>query len=349
MKIIYNRGNFTIKVAPQASKNAVALLDATLWGSTGPLYRHLDTPEKMNHLIGSFVFTLEENERAIATCTLLKRKINMGSATYNTCYCRYFSVDKAFQGRIFGNLLLKQIKSYIESESDLPTVFYAYVDKEHLTSNKLLRHSGFNLMRTFETRLFSRMHPRKNKQVQRLQPNEREQVLSLLNTHYKQEAFVNFDYLFYQDNYFVLKKDGEIVAGLQATKVKWSINYLPGISGKIMLHVLPVLPYLSTLFNPKKFYFAAFEGIYCKKGYEKDLFTLMESACAETGMKTAMIWWDTASELKKSIDQKGEWGLMNKIAASAPAYVVGNFRNIPTDEQQQFFNSPAYIAAFDLT
>lgn len=333
----------------QPSKSAVELLHNTLWGSTGPLYQHLDTPEKMGHLVGAFIFTLEEHEKAIATCTLLKREINVGTSTYNTCYCRYFSVDKKFQGRIFGNLLLKQIKSYIEKESTTPTVFYAYVDKEHLTSNKLLKHTGFNVLRTFETKLFSRMHPRKSKQVFKLKKEESSLVQEMLKNQYKQEVFVNFDYLFYQDNYFVLKKDGEIVAGLQATKVKWSIKYLPGLSGKIMLHVLPLLPYLSTLFNPKKFYFAAFEGIYCKKGFEKDLFTLMESACAELGLRTAMIWWDQESNLKQRIEQAGEWGLMNKIAASAPAYIVGNFRNIEPQEQEQFFNSSAYISAFDLT
>jgi len=336
-------------VGPQPSKSAVDLLHATLWGSTGPLYQHLDTPEKMNQLIGAYVFTLEQNEKAIATCTLLKRTTTVNGNSYQTCYCRYFSVDPEFQGRIYGNLLLKQIKSYIEKESETPTVFYAYVDKEHLTSNKLLKHTGFNVLRTFETKLFSRIHPKKNKNISKLKTEEADQILPLLKKQYGQDVFVNFDYLFYQNNYFVLKKNNEIVAGLQATRVKWSIKYLPGISGKIMLHLLPVLPYVSTLFNPKKFYFAAFEGVYCKPGHEKDLFTLMEAACAELDLRTAMIWWDKDSPLKKNIEQAGEWGLMNKIATSTPAYVVGSFRNIEATEQPRFYNAPAYIAAFDLT
>lgn len=349
MKTIYTSGNYTIKVDPQPSKSAVDLLHATLWGSTGPLYQHLDTPEKMNHLIGSYIFTLEKHEKAVATCTLLRRTITVSGNPIHTCYCRYFSVDPEFQGRIYGNLLLKQIKLYIEKESDTPTVFYAYVDKEHLTSNKLLKHTGFNVLRTFETKLFSRMRPRKNKAVSRLKKEDADQILPLLKRQYGQDTFVNFDYLFYQGNYFILKKDNEIVAGLQATKVKWSIKYLPGISGKIMLHLLPVLPYVSSLFNPKKFYFAAFEGVYCKRGYEKELFTLMEAACAELELRTAMIWWDQESHLKKNIEPAGEWGLMNKIASSTPAYLVGSFRNIAATEQPYFYNAPAYIAAFDLT
>lgn len=349
MKIIYERGDYKIKLEKIPNKKAVELLHSTLWGTAGPLFQHMDTPEKVHHLHKSLAFTLEKNDKAIGTCTVLEREITLDGKIYKTWYGRYFTVEKKYQGRIFGNLLLKHMKSYMEEISSVPTIFYAYVDQANPRSRKLLQYTGFEIIRNFETSIFSRLYPKKDKRFSRLRENEFDLIKKILQSEYSNETFVNFDNLFYQNNYFVLKNGNEIIAGLQATKVKWKIRFLPGLSGKIMIKVLPFTPFLSRLFNPNEFYFAAFEGIYCKQGYEKDLFLLMESACAELNLCNGMIWWDQKSELKQRIKPIGDWGLMNKISKSVPIDVIAGFRNINQIEKKKFYDQPAYISAFDLT
>lgn len=347
--IIYEDGSYRIKLMKKPDAAAVELLTATIWGTNGPLYQHLNTPVKIEHLSGPLSFTLEKHEKTIGTCSFLERTIDIENKKYKTWYSRYFAIDQDSQGKIFGNLLLKNIKLYFEKVTTQPTIFYAYVDQANPRSRKLLKHTGFDIIRNFETFVFSRVFPKKDERVTRIKEGEKEHVLTLLKEQYKEYSFVNFDTVFFEDNYFVLKEKGEIVAGLQANAVQWKVRYLPGVWGKIMINGLPYVPLISRLFNPKDFRFAGFEGIYCKKGYEKELFTLMESACSALNLYTGMLWMDSQSAMYDSLKNAGKWGLLNKIKDDVPAQVVVAFRNIPEKEQIVFRESPAYISACDLT
>ena len=171
----------------------------------------------------------------------------------------------------------------------------------------------------------------------------------LLKEQYKNYSFINFEPLFLHDDYFVLKKENEVVAGIRANITQWKMRHLPGISGKVFMQLLPYTPFISRLFNPKDFRFIGFEGIYCKSGNEKDLFVLMESVCAELKLHTGMIWMDPESELYGRIKEAGNWGIMNRMKEKIPVNVVAAFRNIPEKEQLKFRQYPVYISAFDLT
>ena len=139
----------------------------------------------------------------------------------------------------------------------------------------------------------------------------------LLKEQYKNYSFINFEPLFLHDDYFVLKKENEVVAGIRANITQWKMRHLP--------------------------------GIYCKSGNEKDLFVLMESVCAELKLHTGMIWMDPESELYGRIKEAGNWGIMNRMKEKIPVNVVAAFRNIPEKEQLKFRQYPVYISAFDLT
>lgn len=349
MEVIYEYLDYKIILEDKPNKSAIELLHTTLWGTNGPIFVHLDTAEKVDHLSKSLAFSLEKNGSTIGTCTVLEREITVEGKKYITWYGRYFTIDKQYQGSIFGGLLLKHMKAYMESISNLPTIFYAYVDQANPRSSKLLKYIGFEIIRSFETSVFSRMYPKKDKRVTKIQKEDVEPVLALLKKQCDGNIFVNFDNLFFQDNYFVLKNGMEVIAGVQASVVKWKINCLPGFSGKVMIKILPHLPFISRLFNPKNFSFVAFEGMYCKPGYEKELFTLMESTCAELKLCTGMMWMDPESKLSKRVKNAGRWGIMNKMKEDLPVHVVAGFRNVTEEDQQAFYKNPAYISAFDLT
>lgn len=350
MEVLYEKGAYKIIVEEKPNTDAIELLHTTLWGTNGPIFEHLDTQERVLHLSASLAFTLLKKGKTIATCTVLERDIEVEGKAYKTWYGRYFAVDLEYQGKVFGNLLLREMKNYLVQLSDLPTIFYAYVDQANPRSRKLLLHTGFEVIRSFETSVFSRMYPKKDPRVTKIRSSEDiENILLLLKTQNENNTFLNFDNLFFQNNYFILKEDNEIIAGIQASITKWKIRKLPGFSGKIIIKVLPHVPFISRLFNPKDFRFAAFEGIYCKKGREAEVFKLMESACAELKLYTGMVWMDPELELSKRIKNAGEWGLMDKMREDLPAHVVAGFQNVSDRDQQIFHKNPVYISAFDLT
>lgn len=148
MEVLYKKNGYTITVGEKPNANAIELLHTTLWGTNGPIFEHLDTHERIIHISGSLAFSLEKNGKTISTCTVLERNITVEGKEYKTWYGRYFAVDKDYQGKMFGNILLKGMKNYSQKISNLPTIFYAYVDQTNPRSRKLLLHTGFKVIRS---------------------------------------------------------------------------------------------------------------------------------------------------------------------------------------------------------
>ena len=146
MEVIYEYRDYKIILEEKPNKTAIQLLHTTLWGTNGPIFEHLDTAEKVDHLSKSLAFSLEKNGRTIGTCTVLEREITVEGKKYRTWYGRYFTIDKQYQGSIFGGILLKYIKAHMESISNLPTIFYVYVDQANPRSSKLLKYIGFEII-----------------------------------------------------------------------------------------------------------------------------------------------------------------------------------------------------------
>lgn len=348
MNLIYSSGSYKIILQGKPDMETIDLLKSTQWGTDGPIYQHKDTEQRILKMDKPLFFSLRKNAKTIGTCNFTRRKINVKGKIYESCYSRYFAIEKKSQGKIFGYLILKIIKAYFEQNTFEPTIFYAYVDPENLRSHKLLQHIGFSVMRKFETYVFSRSFPKADSRVSRIKYEERHELLDLLIKQYANYTFVNFEKLFLLDNYFVLRRDNKIVAGIQANSTAWVIHSLPGFSGKIIINLIPHLPILSRLFNPKNFHFVAFDGVYCKEGYEKDLFLLMESVCALLNLNTGMMWLDADSELCARLKNAGDWGIMNKLKENIPGYLVAAFKNVSEKECKAFYNCPAYINALDL-
>jgi RimJ/RimL family protein N-acetyltransferase len=348
MSIVFQYDNCSITKEVIPGPSSIELLQSITYGTDGPLYQHLDAPQKINHLIRPVFFSLEKEGKAIGTCAFLDRPISLEGKGYQGWYSRYFAIDPTYQNRFFGGLLLKHIKNHFEHTTTTPSIFYGYVDNANPRSKRLLQHLGLETIRNFETFSFSRFFPKRDKRVTRVAAIDKSRILSLLNEQYKNYAFVNFEPLFLHGNYFVLKNGDEIIAGIRANVTKWKIKNLPGISGTILIRLLPCLPLMSRLLNPADFRFIGFEGIYCKEGSEKELFILMESVCAELKLNMGMFWVDPKSELYEKI-KTGDWGIVNKLKSRIPANVVAAFRNVPEKEQEHFRSHPAYISAFDLT
>lgn len=347
-KVVFEHGLYKVVIQKTPGVKVVDLLKSTFWGTNGTLYQHKNTEQNISYMIDPLFFSLEKKGELIGTCCFSKRKTGATERTYDALYSRYFSIVQQKQGGIFGKMILKHIKTYFEQTIDKPTVLYAYVDQANIRSYKLLKHIGFESIRSFETLAFSRIYPKVDKRVSRIKAADKDALLTMLHNQYKEYTLVNFDRLFFKDDYFVLKVEDEIVAGIRANVAEWTIRQLPGVSGKLIVNFLPYIPFLSRLFNPGNFRFSAFEGVYCKIGYEKELFLLMESVCGLLKIQTGMMWLDKESELYLRLKNGGDWGIMNRIKDDIPAYVVAAFKNIPEDEKEIFRKYPVYISAFDL-
>lgn len=156
-------------------------------------------------------------------------------------------------------------------------------------------------------------------------------------------------YIFYENNYYLLKLNNEIVSAVQANPEKWEIKKKPGFKGKILFDIIPRIPGIKRIFDPQNFCFAAIEGIYYKEGYEEYLLPLLESVCALTKAHFALIWLDTDSPLINTIDKLGHHGLLSKLVKRIEVDIIAKFINFSEAEKESFRNNPAYLSCFDMT
>jgi hypothetical protein len=170
-------------------------------------------------------------------------------------YGRYLAVDVHSQGNNYGTLLKKIATEYIESNSTSPSILYSYIEENNTRSLNISKSLGFESISTLETIIFSRLYPKESKNVHRLNLSELPTILSKLESQNSTTILRTFENINYQDNYFVIKHDNVIVSGLQANPTRWKIREMKGLSGKILLKILPHIPILKRLIKPDKYDF----------------------------------------------------------------------------------------------
>jgi len=188
-----------------------------------------------------------------------------------------------------------------------------------------------------------------DEKVKEIKPEQKSFIKNKLVEFYKGYTFFDPAYLFENGHYYVLMDGDEIVAGIQATKTTWIMKELPGWDGKILFYILPYIPLVSRVFNPRDYSFASLEYLYVKSGYEKSLNVLFESVCALQRLNNAMIWADNKSPLYNVLRQNVTFGVLDKLHKTVPGNIVAKYTGLEKSEKALFENSPAYISAFDLT
>ncbi len=368
-----------VDVVEKVNDNIRNHISRTILGTPGGLlYRLVDSVNKLDKIKRLIFMTLSKGTRLLGTVGFVYRLVRNGGETCNGYYIRYFS--------IFAPLRLKQYKSRKErkkpqrkakeanllkhsfikdkvldffdnmpklnktvEEKKLKTLSYAYIEKKNLRSIDFSSIMGYETIREFITIEFSRFFPKKSKQVERVKSEEKKEILEKLNDFYENHTLFYTDNIFYKDQYFVLKKNGEIVAGVQANCVEWEVLEMPGKNGELIMRVVPKIPLISRLFQPHNFRFAAFEGIWYKKDHEKYLPALFEATCAMLNMNVGLVWFDTESPVLQDINKVGGLGLLNKVMAPHPAAIRVRFFDFSEEEKREFSKKPSYISAFDMT
>lgn len=371
-RVLFKRGSFQVTVEKSASQAITKLVSETTWGTPGKTrWKQMRTAFFLPKTINPNWVTLEHDNKPLGTVALLHRRVDFPLGTANSYCVRYLAFPESRQTpppsvkrsnpkeqksllsrspirRALAELFEAPEQLNTESSEPEKAVFYAFVEMENERSKEFCKTFGFEPIRNFNTLPFSRMFPQKSPDVSKVTEDEKPLVLNHLKSQYKGFSLFFTDHSFHIGDYYVLKKDGEIIAGVQAIAEHWQICHLPGFSGKLTRKLLPRIPFLSKLFNPDAFHLALFEGIFVRPGHEADLFKLFESVLADMGMNTAFIWMDSDNELYSMIRKSGKLGLLYKISGDSPAQVIARFQGFSAKEIKAFHESPSYLSAFDM-
>lgn len=348
-EIIYAKATIRILVAPEATPEIVNLLKNTIYGTHGPRYKHTGHDQKINHIQNPFFFRLLKDEQVIGTYCLSQRLVKIAAGEALSFYGRYFSIRPEYIGQGYGSLLKKEAIAYIERIMEAPFFFYSYIEESNQRSLAISKKDGYQPIGSLEAVLFSRLYPKQDAKFSRLPPTEYPKMLLQLQATYQDYTLVQLDRVFYEQNYFVLKENGEIIAGVQGNPVAWHIMHMPGLTGKIVKYILPYVPVLNRLINPRNHQFLALEAVFVKPGREHALLTLLESTLAHFGYTSALLMLDVNCPLRQQLKSLGNLGLMNTLNKSIYTQVMVKTNGITEEEIKSYPEQPIYASAFDFS
>lgn len=343
-----------------APVSVIELLKSTLIGTEGSLYQLLDTEQKIHQLEHPHFYFIERHQKALATVTICERPVSLNEQIITALYCRYFAFDPVFQSggnkkTQKGNSIFDKHWRKIFDTGNLgddehqtkSTFFWAYVDPQNFRSFNMQDRFGFENIGAFHTIAFSRFFPKKNQNVFQLEKSEEKNVLLEIQKFYGDYSLVSDAHLFEHSNYFVYKHNGEIVAGIQANPTKFKIVSLPGFAGKLLVKILPHLPLMKKIINPKNHRFLATEGIFWKENHQDKIEKLLNTVLAETNHNSLLLWEDSLSSRIKNLPIK--WGMLQRIKKNNEILIVAKFINMADADVDKIKTGPKYLSGFDVS
>ncbi len=372
-KIVSQYRDLEVRVSDHANEEITYLLDHTIQGSEGGMRYSLQNVTPRILAYGSRIrfVSLFKKSQVTGTIGSCFRISGQGRLKYPSSYLRYLSIQSVYQLSagwrkrkreaartdrddsfkqkvldIFSRPHLLELDDVKEGDKH---IMYAFIESMNERSKNLVTQAGYEYVRSFLTVAFSRFSPKVHPQMSRLGEDEKAGMKELLESYYREYSLFTADYAFYGDKYYVLKENGEIIAGTSAIPGVHKIYDIPGIWGWVMMKLLPKIPFYRRLFRPGEFRYIVFDAIYCKKGEEKRLATLFESVCAAEGYYTGLTWLDDRSSLYDLMRTSGRMGALNRMLNAKPGLVFISFVNFDDKEKEPFFEAPAYISGFDFS
>lgn len=331
-------------------EDVMQFLDSVAWGNEGAVYEHKNTAEHIPFLQRPTLITLNQGEKVQGTAVFINSPVRVGPAKYNSYYVRYFAAAGEIRGKGVIRKYAPRVMEGIRQHEKEKTLFFASVEKGNKASYAIVEKAGYRPIGIMKTNGFSRFFPKKSQRIEQVRTGEEKaEVRGLLARFYENHSLVHFNSLFIHDNYFVIRENGEIVAGCQMHRTHWVINQMPGLMGKIIMHVVPRIPLLNKMFNPRRFEFLALEGIYYKPGCIRQLEELFEGLLARENLKSAMYWMGKFCPYRREILRKASAGLLHTFVKDSEGIIMASFTGLSEEEIADLRMRPLYVSAFDFT
>lgn len=362
-------GKIVLSHETEPAKDVEELISNTILGSPeGIRYQLLDSANKIFKIKPLHFFPLRKDGKLLYVMALAERITRFNSCRYITYYVRYVTFDESLstvtkkanvnstaKKRIGNSFLKEAMKKHAESfsltlqdtkVSSDKKLYYAYVEDSNYRSLDFTDFF-FEKIRNFSVIPFSRITPKKDSRVHLV--NNENEFLNMISEFYQHYTFFSPDESRNDISYYVLVENNEIVAGLKAGIANWKIEQIPGFSMKLLLKIIPRIPFLKRIIQPGLFRFLTIDTVICTKDREEEIPTLIESVCALKKVYSAMIYTDSDTEIYRQIKSLKNMGLINRFFKEAKGAILARFVNFSNDEMKEFYKNPVYISGFDLS
>jgi len=336
-----------VKLAREPSPQVIRLLERTVWGGRGLLYEIRGIDAKLRRMSDPHVFSIEMEGRLASVCILNRKTALVLGTEYDAFHFVMVATDDAERGKGLASLLGTHVRRFCEDAFREPGVGYGYIEASTEYSLRLSNRIGHTVERFVPLTVFSRFLPRDDPGVRPMLESEAEVVRDNLYDLYRGHSLLDFDTSLRPEEYFVLSRDGRIVAGAQAEILHWSVVRMPGWAGRFIVGGLPHIPGLRNLLDVSDLNFLRFGNLFVRPGDEAQLVTLLEALLARNGLRIGLIVMDQRSPVFEGIKAYGKFGLLN-AAFRGTTKVVADFRGVTEDEITAIRARPVLVSAGDV-
>jgi GNAT superfamily N-acetyltransferase len=326
--------------------NFLALLERTVFGSGGLKYSINGMADILSRIHQPHFLSLEEDGNLVGVLTLIQKTTRLAGKDYPAFYAYGLAVENIRRGRGYGTLLSEQALRYGLNKLGDKAIYYGYIEADNIYSLKTIRKIGRKSLGLYKSLIISHLYPKHDGSVEKLEDSKREQLVQLLYKQYENHSLVDFEQAVKPEEYYILRRGQEIIAGLQCEKNHWTIKYLPGAGGFLLLKVLPYTPILRKLFPERNFHFLTLGNIYVKTGYERELFKFIEAVLAEYQLNFGLICIDKRSPVYKRLEKAGKFGIFNALV-HVPVHVMAYLKGFSEIEVAEIRRQALYISIID--
>lgn len=288
------------KLRESYTQEIIALLQSVRLGTNGTIYQHLDIEKRVTELENPLFLSMERSKRTLGNITFCRRNKDW--------YIRYFAFDAFLQSdgkqqnTKKDGVLVRELNRFFEDAiSQGVRSFYAYIDPKNTKSLWMSERFNFEKQATIITQTYSRFFLPKSTKVQkggRHQSNKRQPLFFEPNAKL---------------NTYSICQNGKTIASARVKKVRWKITQLPGRNGKLKAKILPYIPLVNRIINPKEHSFVAIESLYCPSSNTQLIKELLDGILSKE-KEHVIIWWqEESSKQYQSIQHQIKWGIMDKI------------------------------------
>lgn len=333
------------KFSESIDPSIISLLENTEWGTKKNLYYWKNIKDIIDPLGRAYCFSYFLENEPIA-CALINRKpIWIQNNAVDTYYGSHMAVSPKYKGQGFMKSLVKKTQDYLVNNLKRSGIEYAYFEAKNIRHVPFFLQRGSQCIGDFHVFGYSRFFPKEDSRAEALKEEYRSLMVQLLKQSYHDHSFTDFEISLLPEYYYIIREGDEIVAGVQFCFYHWVIERLAGLGGWVGMKILPHLPLLKSLFNPKNLRFLRFGNLYAKKGHERDLILLMNTLLVRNGIKTGIVCLDKRSPIYHRIRSQG-FGIINKLIESRMKIFV-TLHGVGTNIIETLKKQPFHVSMID--
>ena len=363
--------DLAVEVETYPGQELIDHMLSTILGQPGSFrYQHVHMVDMLTSPGENYYMYLRKGGKMLGSVGFVGRHTQTGGVKHDSWMIRYFSIkaplgtpprkrkakadlkEENKRSTVLGRFIQpvmadpSQLRGTAE-DPKAPAIVYALIEQKNLRSMNFSSQMGLETVGEVATFSFSRMQPKRSPRIEQLAEQDNETMLGLLNSYYKDYTLF-FPSLLLKDNgYYVIRESGRIVAGMQVFPVKWRIvDFGSGFVNRI-IRLLTRVPWMKRRINPVDLNLLAFDGIYCEKGHESDLYELMEGVLEQRSVYVALLMMDKASGLYSIFTGQKRLGILHALLGSFTADVRMRFINMPPESRQYFIDHPTYMPTYD--